>query len=428
MRGVTCAVVLLAVVIGLGSIAHAGKYKAYIETEPPGATVYFESTETSPVCKATPCTVDIPATETIVYIQLENYTPEIIALDPKKASRHKVVLKAAVGTLIVDGADGATVQINDEDKGKAPDKFELQEGGYHVVVTTKGGKVLYDDFVEVKAGEEVTVEPDGAGTEVGPDETDPEKPDDGGGITAPGSGRPHDRYLQASLVMDVGFRSFRYENDQSDEGVLLEASEGGQVLLGPMVEVWPTEILNLGKLRGLSLMGRVGFNVNPQPVTQEGTATGLTTFWLTVEALIRHRWNIGKIGIEVRGGYGRESYQFNGTDSEVAKVPDAIYQSVRIGARLVIKATDKIEPYLVAENRIVLSGGALEQRFMRGADASGLHAALGVQARFGPIAAKLEGTITRYAWTFQSDPSDTRRADGGTDLIGTVQVGVGYAY
>jgi len=425
MRGVvSCAAVVLLVVVGLGSTAHAGRYKAYIETDPPGATVYFESTETSPVCKATPCTVDIPATETIVYIQLENYTPEIIALDPKKASRHKIVLKAAVGTLIVDGADGATVEINDEDKGQAPDKFELQEGGYHVVVTAKGGKVLYDDFVEVKAGEEVTVEPDGGGTEVGPVD-DPEKPG-GDGVEKPPS-RAHDRYVQASLVMDVGFRSFTYENNQTQDS-LLEASESGQVLIGPMVEVWPTEILKSGKLRGLSLMGRVGFNVNPQPVSMAGAATTLTTFWLTIEALIRHRWNFGKLGVEVRGGYGRESYQFNGTVNEVSNVPDAVYQSVRIGARLAIKATDQIEPYLVGENRIVLSGGALEQRFVRGADATGLHAALGVTARFGRLAAKLEGTVTRYAWTFQSDPMDTRRATGGTDLIGIVQVGIGYSY
>ena len=48
------------------------------------------------------------------------------------------------------------------------------------------------------------------------------------------------------------------------------------------------------------------------------------------------------------------------------------------------------------------------------ASATGVHAAAGVAIHMGSLAAKLEGEITSYSWTFsQQDPN----ADGASDKV-----------
>jgi hypothetical protein len=109
-------------------------------------------------------------------------------------------------------------------------------------------------------------------------------------------------------------------------------------------------------------------------------------------------------------------------------VPDVDYRVIRIGARGSL-LVGKLEPYLAAENRIVLSGGpTLEDRFSLGATASGLRAALGATAQLGPFHARLEGAATRYSWTFKYDTDDEFKADGASDSILVISAGLGYAY
>ncbi len=411
-------------VLCASQVAEAGKLKVSIETEPAGATVYFESTENTPVCQATPCVVDMPAQETAVYIQLKNYQPELEDLDPAKKQLHiKKILKPAVGAIVIKDGKGARVTIDDEDKGKAPDRFEVGEGAHHVIVTDAKDKHLYEDFVEVKVGEDTTIEV-GDGTSGGGDKVDP----DGPAITKPSSPRkPHDRYVLGSVSADVGFRSFSYTNNQT-MGTLRDVSESGEFLLGPMVEAWPMEILGIGQAKGLSVMARVQFHLNSQAVDSKDTQS-LSTFWRNIEAQVRYRWTFADVvGVEVVGGYGHDTYRFSGQEAEIGLVPDADYQSVRFGARIV-GALGKVEPYLYVENRIVLTGGSLDSRFTGGSSATGLHGALGAQARFGPLGIRLEAALTHYSWTFKSNStSDMRIADGATDAITQISASVGYSY
>jgi len=416
----------------------APKRKVKIETDPEGATVYLNAKEDGPVC-TTPCTIEAPVGDTPIIVELENHQQviDLLSVPAKKTITARFKLERAVGTLSVPGPAGARITVDDEDKGKAPATFEVGAGS-HVVKLTLDGKELASEFVEVGANAEVTVEPgktDVADAGGGDDDDDTTTIDEGDGgsgdgITTgtPSAPRRRGPIVAVSLGMDVGFRNFTYDNAETSN--LTPEREGGQVLVGPYVEVWPANALGIHPLRNLAVVLRFGYGLNQQQVTQAmtGTPTNAKTFWRAFEGSVRQRWTIAnKATFEVGGGFVREQYQFEGNSADIKLVPDADYRSIRLGIRGSL-LVDKLEPYLAVENRLVLSGGPLETRF-DDASASGLRAALGVGLALGAFSARVEGAINRYAWTFTArDMTDEFRATGGTDSIKLISVFAGYAY
>ncbi|MBC7975246.1 MAG: PEGA domain-containing protein, partial [Myxococcales bacterium] len=145
-----------------GAMAGPRTSKVTIETDPPGAKVYFNLKEDGEVC-TTPCTIDAPIGETPIIIEAENRRSIIEnLLVPKKTARPMKVsykLEAALGSLIVEGGAGATIKIDDEDHGTAPRRLDDLPAGAHHVVLERDGKTIYDEFVEIEAGHEATVTP-----------------------------------------------------------------------------------------------------------------------------------------------------------------------------------------------------------------------------------------------------------------------------
>jgi hypothetical protein len=105
------------------------------------------------------------------------------------------------------------------------------------------------------------------------------------------------------------------------------------------------------------------------------------------------------------------------------QVPSADYRSLRLGVRASV--VGKIEPYLAAEGRIVLSGGNLGTR-ADSASASGYKFAGGLATKLGPLAARAEASATQYTWTF--DNVTTTLPPGATDKIFWISFVVGYQY
>src|SRR5262245_14151176 len=109
------ALVLACLVLAHASTVTAGgrTSKVTIETDPPGAKVYFNLKEDGEVC-TTPCTIDAPVGETPIIIEAENRRSIIESLVvPRKTARPIKVsykLEPAVGTLIIEGAAGATIK------------------------------------------------------------------------------------------------------------------------------------------------------------------------------------------------------------------------------------------------------------------------------------------------------------------------------
>jgi hypothetical protein len=150
-----------------------------IDTDPEGATVYFNDRDSRPVCERTPCSVDAPIGQTTIVIELRGYGPVIDQLEVAKKGKltnFKFQLSkatddpepatasspssAGVGTIVIDAssAKGATVNIDGADKGKVPLKIEV-DPGTRVVVVIKDGLRIFDKKVQVEAGEELRVTP-----------------------------------------------------------------------------------------------------------------------------------------------------------------------------------------------------------------------------------------------------------------------------
>jgi hypothetical protein len=430
-------VVLVAACVGV-AMAAPKKRKVKIETEPAGATVYLDAKEDGPVC-TTPCTIDAPVGDTPIIVELENHKQifENLSVPARKAMGPvKFKLVPAIGTISVTGPAGARITVDDLDKGKAPTKIEVGAGA-HTVILTVDGKQIATEFVTVAANDEVEVSAKSkrtARTDPDEDEEDEEEEEVSVGngdpaiTTTAKPGRPRGAIISLAGRMDVGFRSFTYEEPETPN--LTPETEGGQVLVGPQIEVWPGTALGIHALRGLSLLVRFGYGVNAQIVKDRmtGNATGATTFWRSFETSLRHRWTVADTAtIEVGGGFVRDQHQFEGDSLAIKNVPDADYQSIRFGLRLSL-LFGKVEPYLAAENRLVLSGGPLAARF-DSASASGLRGAAGLAMSFGAIGARVEGALTRYSWTFTANEADDEfRATGGVDSIKYVSLLLDYAY
>jgi hypothetical protein len=86
-----------------------------------------------------------------------------------------------------------------------------------------------------------------------------------------------------------------------------------------------------------------------------------------------------------------------------------------------------IEPYLSFENRIVLSGGELEKR-AENAKASGYALAAGVNAKLGPLGARVEASLAQYSWEYSSDSGTAPAADGASDRLIAILILLGYQY
>jgi len=435
-------VLAASLVLGLAGRADAGGQrtsKVTIETDPPGAKVYFNLKEDGEVC-TTPCTIDAPIGETPIIVEAENRRSIIENLVvPRKTARPLRVsykLKPALGSIIVEGSDGAAILIDEQSQGFAPRRFDDIVAGAHHVVLEKNGKKLYDGFVEVEIDGEATV----TATRVAA--AAPSGEPDAPAVAAsrePAEPVRRTPAFAVSAATDIGFRQFsfnyRSSNDRTAEH---NDREAAAVLAGAAIELWPTTLLHLGVLPGLALYGRFQIGVNPQRVTMQSrtgppVATSLSTAWRSLEISLRQRWTIASAGaFEVGIGYVDDRYQFT-TDNpldgpaEQQTVPDVAYQAVRIGGRgsLLI---GPLEPYVAAENRLVLSGGALAKRYTLGTSVNGVRGALGAALHFGYLEIRAEGSVSLYSWSFRHDLADPDYAESGSDAIEQIGLSIGYVY
>lgn len=423
-----------------GTHAWAAKKKIQIVSKPAGASVYVGSLEAGEKCK-TPCAVDVEGGDQVI-IDLEGYRPksEAIVIGRRERAPYKrsYNLVPSVGTLKVEGPAGAIVFVDDKESGKVPFEGDVTSGMRRVQVKLDGQDIL-SEAVEITEDEEKKLTASAKKIakakqpiEDEPDITEPEdtKPEITG--TAKPSVARDGALFSLSAALSVGFRSFEYRNvkPMTTRQDLGPESEGGQVLAGAQLEIWPGRLVGVRMLRGFALVGRFQYGINSQTVIEDenDAALGARTFWTSLEVTARQQFLIAdKFIAEVNLGYAGDQHQFEGLDSDIAKVPDAYYQSLKIGGRVAI-LVDKLEPYLAAENRIVMSGGPLAKRFdsTGGSDVSGFRGALGVGVKVGNITGRVEGSLTRYSWTFADNGmTDT---NGAVDSIKQVSITAGYAY
>jgi hypothetical protein len=437
------------VALSAGRADAQAKRSLRVETEPPGASVYVGSKEDGAVC-TTPCTFPAPVGDVILIVEVASHVPVVEQLTvrrrgPPQVARFKLV--RAVGTVIVKGPPGATIRIGDVERGRAPARIEV-DAGPHTVTLTVGGRPVLQDLIEVEADQEVAVRgtdpalgrdaapaidaedvvevQDESAIGAGPDQTTSVA---AASAARAGAATRRDAPLVAvSAQIDLGVRRFTYENNLSP-GLLRRADEVGQVIAGPVLELWPAAIAGVRALRGLAIIGRIQFPLNQQRVEGDALKNRVTTFWQSLEVSARYRWRIGgAAALDASAGFVRDQHQFNTSNADdLQLLPDADYRAIRAGARAAL-IFGGVEPYAGAESRVVIAGGALDRRFSRGASVDGLRGSVGVTGRVGPVGARLEASYTRYAWTFRYDSSDALKADGAVDAISLISAAVTYQY
>ncbi|HTL33856.1 MAG TPA: PEGA domain-containing protein [Kofleriaceae bacterium] len=457
MRGWVAGLLCVAAVGGVASASPTRKVQ--VETEPPNATVYIGDEDSGPKCTKTPCTIDAPVGKPTIIIRLDKYDPIVEALDVPRGTRPltaKYKLKSAVGTIVVLQPKGASVEIDGEDQGtvgSSPLRADVSAESHMVTVTLKG-KTYFDDAIDVGTGAEEEIGPDregwksngtpvatgGGGGGGGAGEGEGEGEGDGGGSgegAGAGSGSdtgidgsatpaPTTPFFQVASATDIGFRRFSYDMPQSNN--LKPESEDGQVITGIIAELFPFRAKKNAS-KGFSLLARAQFGVHGQQLTGGMIMGTVTTFWASYEGSARYRYNIGTgFAIEGSGGYVRDQMQFNASNgNDIKLVPDATYQSVRLGLRLVL-VSGPLEAYFSGENRIVMNGGNIATRFDT-ASATGLRGALGAIYAKGKFFARVEGAILRYSWTFTYDGvNDIEQADGATDSVRLISLQAGLRF
>lgn len=425
----------LAFVLGTVGSAAAAKKKVQIVTKPQGASVYVGSLEAGEKCK-TPCAIDIDG-ETTVIIDLAGYRPKseqiVIGRRERAPFKRTYTLAPSVGSLKIEGPAGANVFLDAKDSGKVPFEADVPSGS-HLLMVKLDGKEIYVNSIEVAEDEELKITVEKKVAAKPPDEEPDPDPDPVPVIrkpAKPSTPRSGDLF-SLSAALSVGFRDFEYQNvnPMTPRGDLGPESEVGQVLAGAQLEIWPGTLAGIRALRGFALVGRFQYGLNSQTVIQDANnaALGARTFWTTLEVSARQQFVFAnKLIAEVGVGYVGDQHQFEGTDTDIAKVPDAYYQSLKIGGRLAVMLGG-LEPFLAVENRIVMSSGPLAKRFVPtgGSDVSGFRGAAGIGLRFGKIVGRVEGSLTRYSWTIVDD--GTTDTNGATDSIKQVTLTAGYAY
>jgi hypothetical protein len=455
-----CRVVLtVALLVGSGRIATAG-HRAHIVTEPPGAHVYINDTESGAVCDATPCDIDPPYGESSLIVQLEKYAPEIQGIDVKRGGPMlsvRIKLKAAIATLVLDdpSARGASITIDGADRGKVPARIDVEPGGHQLKVSLRG-KAVFDDFVDVETGDEKTIAL--AATPQTKDTTptksaapsDSVEPnttvaDSGDSASPASSAEEHDevssvavkprrrRFVAGNVVIDLASRNFEYLQPMGAPLAPAKNSALGvywNSLAGGTVELWPFELLAIPALRELSLYGRVEVGVVGLAVAN---TNGAQTSEARKEISARYRQWLGGHSIALDGsvGYVDDQATFSGPADSVVMLPEADYAGLRAGLA-VVAALGPVEAYAAIEGRDVLSSGALAARWQT-SSVSGLGGEAGIAAtfarEFGQVVARVQVEDMHYNWTFGNPVAPyPGHAAGAVDKLYGVTMSAGFQY
>lgn len=459
-RALPVAIAALCVVAGAAADADAKPRRVRIESRPLGATVYINDKEEGPRGE-TPADLTLePGTYTVI-LELNEYDSqfaELVVTAPTRRDKKPVELivdlKRSMARMQIEGAPPrAEIKVDDLEPlmaGEYEDGFDVTAGGHHIVVE-HAGKILLDEFVEVESstfktltvggrnsggGDDGDNPIDGGGDDGGGDGGgDDGGGDDGGEVTdRPDTGAKRDGPLfSIGPLFEIGFRDFTYR-DNATEDMNLPIDQEGEAIFGVALEVNPLRLTDIKALHPLAVLFSAAFGVPQSVSADERLMLGddLSTFWQRFTAGLRYRFGLGSIDLDVEAGYGGYIYRFSGNVNDIDRVPDASYQTVRFGGRLGVRLGDggRYVPYLGGENRIVLSGGALGDRFVGGSDTQGYAFRGGVEALLwsGKLATRLEANYSKFDWTFDSQAGDEYDASGAGDVLYAFSLIVAYSY
>ncbi|MCA9677903.1 MAG: PEGA domain-containing protein [Kofleriaceae bacterium] len=430
---ILAAVAAVAVLAAGAGRADAGRKKARpkppkevpvrVETTPDDATVFVGDKESGPAGR-TPLDLELAPGEYVLIIEHEGRVPlfESVEVEARSVSEPQVFsffLEPSTGTLVVEGDDlpeGARVLVDGNEVGTVPVRAPV-EAGPHQVQVVVDGRDPYEEWIEVAGGEEHVMSVAAASLPTPEVEVEAPRP-------RPATGAP---LGAAHAALQVGWRRFTYDAPRTAN--LRAFSGSNSVWLGIDVELHPWRRYVRNRfLDHLAVVGAAG--LAPAITATDPMGTAVNAYWRSQAAGLRFRADVvPSLAFDIDAGWEHLLYTFRDqNDALVLEVPDVDYHMVRLGARAVVRA-GRAEAWLGADNLIVVSAGALADRF-RGAKVDGVGGRAGVSLWLWKryLQARLEGSVSHLGWTFTSEPGDAYDADGGVDDYYGVQLGVGGSY
>lgn len=418
--------VLLLVVTATAAPAAAQQRAVKVTSTPAGATVYVGDKERGSV-GVTPVVLKLAPGEHGLIVELAGYTPVVQQVKVPKgkgpAIEVAVTLTPSIGVLIISGdkALGAAVRIDDQERGTAPLRVELEAGAHHVQVATEPP---FEEFVEIKPGDErlLAVEPP-----VPP--PPPPPPVDLG----PARGTP---IVIGRVGTELGWRKFTYDGPDSPNNQTFSSGTVAAVRIDVEVAPWRLK-RTLRRLWPLTLT--IGGAFAPaKSATIPGDDGIADQYWRTMDVGLRYRLRLmqGRLAVGFDAGWLRNLYQFRArTDILLeAKFPDVDYNMVRIGAR-VEGNRGPLTGWFGLDNRIILTQGVVADRYISAAT-NGYALRLGVLGRLWHDRLEVGGEygLQRVSWELEPYPPANPNvpakypATGATDTFHGLRLWIGGRY
>ncbi len=431
-------IVVVALVAVTGGVAEARKKKkpkppagqqVLLETDPAGADVYLGDKDAG-AAGQTPLELTLPDGEHVVILELEGHLPrfETIVVEKRtgKAAREPqpfaFTMDPSTATLIVNVAEdapvpeGSTIMVDGEDQGAPPVRTEV-EAGAHQVQLIAPGRDPYEEWVEVEGGEEhvLTVSAASLG------EAEVEAP-----APKPKSKRVRGPIGTLRSGVEIGWRRFRYDGPRTSNLRPYDASGSVQVVIDAELQPWRYYVSHQ-VLDRLTITGGAGL---APVITVRGMGETFDGYWRTQHAGVRYRALARpQVALDVDAGWMHLLYTFrdmNNLPPDV--VPDVDYHMIRVGGRVVYRRAP-VDAWIGIDNRLVLTAGPLEDRFSStDVNGFGLRAGAAMRLLDDHLEGRVEGTLTRFGYTFESNTGDEFDADGGADTLFGITLSVGGSY
>lgn len=401
-----------------------------VETLPDGADVYLGDKE-SGSRGTTPLDLQLPPGEHILILELAGHLPRfetlLVDADDDTTLTFTYELDPATAFIVIEAdegvavPEGTTVRIDGEDRGAPPVRVELEAGAHQVEIVAPG-KPPFEQWVDLQGGEEKLMAIDGAtlgGAEVA-------------AVATPATPKPSGRRAGTTwgtvrVGVQLGFRRFRYESPRTANLAPYDARGNGHGVVDVELHPWRPYV-DSALLDRITILGGGGYS--PVITASDDAGMMVDAYWRSHHAGLRVRALDAAVAIDIDAEWMHTLYTFRDENNVPAtQVPDVDYHMLRFGGRLVFRAGSMFEGWAGADNRIVITGGPLEDRF-RSSNVDGVSARAGLAARFAGshLEARVEGEYTRIGWTFESEPGDTYDADGATDTLSGVTFTVGGSY
>ncbi len=157
----TVALGLLALTLALAGTAHAQTpIPINIESTPPGATVYVDSTQTPPIGTTPLSNARVPRGGHTLIFQLANHEEGRLPVNvARRRETFRIVLNP-LGTLVIsagnEGANNATIRVDGQPVGSIPYRATVQPGR-HLIQVGREGFVTFSQWTEVAGGQVMTL-------------------------------------------------------------------------------------------------------------------------------------------------------------------------------------------------------------------------------------------------------------------------------